>query len=524
MNHLIKSINVFIWLPMILACVSCNPIRVDKVEEVNRSPKIFPDYNEITIPVNIAPLNFKVEENGSFFLVNITTSSAGNIISIKSSNGIIRIPLKAWKKIIEASQENSVILQVYSKEKKYPKTIKYKPIIINVANQPIDPWLVYRLIPPGYYSWSKIKIVQRSLENFKETSIAENQLTDQNCINCHSFQGGNPDKFLFHVRGSRGGTYFVDSDKIQKKNIKTENMPGGATYPSWHPDGKFVVFSSNQVRQNFYAHSSRTIEVYDLISSLILFDTERDEITSISSGDSVIPLETFPTWSPDGAYLYYCEANSGLQGDEIGISNIKNIHYKLKRRSFDQDSGTFGEPELVFNASEYNKSVSFPKISPDGKFLVFTLADYGTFPVWHKEADLYVMNLENGIHQKMDLNSEDTESYHTWSSNGSWLIFSSKRLDGRSTRPFISYIDQNGNASKPFLLPQKNPDYYHQMVESFNIPELISGKIKINPRSVEAASRLEAVTAKQKPADEVPGWRTKEKSKKPADTEPGIHE
>ena len=135
-----------------------------------------------------------------------------------------------------------------------------------------------------------------------------------------------------------------------------------------------------------------------------------------------------------------------------------------------------------------NKSASFPRISPDGKYLVFTLADYGTFPIWHREADLYLLNLQSNIVKKMDINSDETESYHSWSVNGNWLVFSSKRADGRSARPYFAYIDSSGKQGKEFLLPQKDPSIYDRMLESFNIPEFVTGRIKVNPRDFAKAT------------------------------------
>ena len=73
---------------------------------------------------------------------------------------------------------------------------------------------------------------------------------------------------------------------------------------------------------------------------------------------------------------------------------------------------------------------------------------------------------------------DSTESYHQWSSTGSWFVFSSKRLDGLWGRPFFAYIYPDGNTSKPFILPQEDPYFYDTFLKSYNIPELIIGKIK----------------------------------------------
>jgi hypothetical protein len=351
------------------------------------------------------------------------------------------------------------------------------------------------LINPGYYSWSQISIVQRSLESFREESIVDNRVLDNNCANCHSFNSNNPDRFLIHVRGSLGGTYFAENGKITRTDPKIDAMPGGATYPYWHPDGRYVAFSSNQVRQSFYSLPGKEVEVYDLVSSLILYDRISNETLSVTDSDTTTYLETFPTWSPDGDYLYYCRALPLITPSNPQLAQIENTHYDIARQSFDSESRSFGEAEVVFSASGIDKSASFPRISPDGRFLVITLADYGTFPIWHPEADLYLLDLHTGEQERMALNSSETESYHSWSSNSRWLVFSSKRLDGRSARPHFAHIDSAGNQGKEFVLPQSDPTLYDRMLKSFNIPELVTGRVTVNPRDFANASRQEALKA-----------------------------
>ena len=146
-----------------------------------------------------------------------------------------------------------------------------------------------------------------------------------------------------------------------------------------------------QNSQAFHMRPEKNIEVYDLSSSLVIYDTEKNEISVCGENDTVKYMETFPVWSPDGDYLYYCRTKQ-VKAD----FDFRNVKYDLVRKSFDQISGLFGKAEVVFNALEINKSVSFPSISPDGQYLVFTLHDYGTFSIWHKEADLYLLNLKMG--------------------------------------------------------------------------------------------------------------------------------
>ncbi|HBQ81704.1 MAG: hypothetical protein A2X03_11160 [Bacteroidetes bacterium GWA2_40_15] len=473
---------------LIFIISGCKPDGYIDIQHLWREPVIEPDYSGVTIPVNIAPLNFIIKEDGVSFTIKARSSNSSDL-KIKSKDGVVSFPVKSWKKLLKENQGQRIEIDILS-EDNYGKVIEYDPVYMHVANEPIDPYLCYRLLYPGYESWKEMKIVQRSLENFHESSLFENQLLDDNCVNCHTFKQNDPGRFLLHVRGSKWGTYFVDDNEITRRTLRTEEMSANAVYPSWHPGGRYVVFSSNEVVQAFHMISGKKNEVYDQSSMLVIYDCNRNEISNIEETDTVKYMETFPCWSPCGNYLYYCRAKQIKKGFDY-----RNIKYDLVRKSFDQNLKVFGNAEIVFNAIEINRSVSFPRISPDGKYLVLTLHDYGTFSIWHKEADLYLLNLENGEIDLMDLNSAETESYHSWSSNGRWLVFSSKRGDGLTARPYFAYFGSPENIGKPFVLPQETPEFYKRFDKTFNIPEFVTGKIKIGPRDFARSSRKKSIKA-----------------------------
>jgi hypothetical protein len=125
---------------------------------------------------------------------------------------------------------------------------------------------------------------------------------------------------------------------------------------------------------------------------------------------------------------------------------------------------------------------------------MFTLGNYGCFHIWHRDADLWLMDLQSGVAQPLKtVNSDNTESYHSWSSNGRWLVFSSRRDDGGFTRPFIAHIDSEGKATKPFELPQQDPDRHRQMLWSYNIPEFMKGPVKTSPQTFAKVLRSESM-------------------------------
>ena len=162
------------------------------------------------------------------------------------------------------------------------------------------------------------------------------------------------------------------------------------------------------------------------------------------------------------------------------IANYDSLHYCIYRKSFDPETKQFGPRELVFQAEK--GSALLPRVSPDGRFLLFSMADHGVFHIWHHDADLWLMDLQTGDARSLDeVNSPDTESYHTWSSNGRWMVFSSRRDDGTFTRPFFAHADAEGHFSKPFELPSADPDFHRQFLRSYNIPEFMHGPVPYGP-------------------------------------------
>ena len=267
--------------------------------------------------------------------------------------------------------------------------------------------------------------------------------------------------------------------------MKNDSLLSAGVYPTWHPWLPVIVYSTNLTSQTFHTRNLNKIEVFDSSSDLIAYDVEKNEVTNIEKDST--EFEVFPFWAPDGKSVYYCSAHFEFRdtvthGVEV-IQRAKEIKYNIYRKSFDPETYTFGPREMVYCADSLDKSATLPRISPDGRYLMFTLGNYGVFHIWHREADLYLMDLQDGSVRNMEeINSHDTESYHSWSSNGRWVVFSSRRDDGGFTRPFIAHIDADGKGSKPFELPQADPDYHRQFIKSYNIPEFMKGRVEVTPQ------------------------------------------
>jgi hypothetical protein len=465
-------------------CLSaCSP-SVKDATPTDDLPLIYPDYIGVTVPEGIAPLNFEVSlPEGSLVGTALPEVEAVEVTFAGSRKGEltvkgqtdIDIPVGRWHALLSDNAGDS--LRVTVNARTGGKWLTYRSFGIHVSKDSINYGLNYRLIAPGYEVYSRMGIYERDLSCFDEHPVLESTRVD-GCVNCHAYNRGNPNRMSLHVRGEHGATLLRTDDKMGVYKTATDKTIGSCVYPYWHPEGRYIAYSTNTTRQGFHISQKKRIEVFDTNSDVMVYDTETNKLILAPSlcKDSI--WETFPAFSADGRSLYFCSAVQ----KEIP-AEVKDIRYSLCRVSFDPATGQVGEQvDTLVNAYAERKSVSFPRPSFDGRHLVYTLSDYGNFSIWHPEADLWILDLQTGERRPLqELNSPDVESYHGWSANSRWLVFSSRRDDGLFTRVYLAHIDADGRCGKPFLLPQRHPrQYYDEQFNSYNIPEFVIRPVELD--------------------------------------------
>ena len=475
--------SLFYALLCAIFTVGCTATVPEHYSEVAVTPTIYPAYSDIVIPYNIAPLNVAYDMAGETFVTELKSGEHTLIMKGKETDW----NMKSWHNFLSSAKGKTIELNAYIQIDK--QWVKYHPIKWYVAEDAIDPYISYRIIAPSYVTYEELSIRQRELATFEERVIYNNMLLstdkDGQCINCHSYKNYKTDNMQFHARQHKGGTLLVTTDGVKKINLKTDSTISAGVYPAWHPTHNYIAYSINDTGQSFHTKNNNKIEVQDLKSDLILYDIDRNEVSFIEH--DTLEWEVFPTWSPDGKTLYYCSARMEIQDysqrEREIIDRYQDFQYNIYRKSFDPATQTFGHSELVLDAKAMNKSATFPRVSPDGRYLLFGMGKYGCFHIWHKDADLYVVDLETmNLCDVEGMNSNDVESYHAWSSNGRWILFTSRRDDGGYTRLYIAYFDEQGKAYKPFLLPQRSPSFYADYYKSYNVPEFMIEPVSITPQ------------------------------------------
>ena len=476
----------------LIGLTACTETVSDATQE-NILPQIYPDYTGVTIPVNIAPLCFNMADETALRIDAVVTDSHGGSLHAQGEESV-DFDLDEWHGLLAQNRGDSLSVVVSAKYEDGWHT--YKPFSIYVSPDSIDYGLCYRLIEPGYEVWSKMGIYERDLSSFEEQPLIENTQFE-GCVNCHSFNRADPKDMSLHIRGPHGATLLRKNyGPVTAYNTRTDHTLGLCVYPYWHPSGRYIAYSTNTTNQLFHSAGKNRVEVFDTASDLQVYDVEKNELllSPLLKQDSV--YETYPVFSADGRSLYFCAARALPEGSH----QLDSIRYNLCRIDFNPETGTFGDQiETVVDAASQQKSVSFPRPSYDGRFLCYTLSDYGQFSIWHHEADLWLLDLRSekgevkseklAAARPMDgANSKDTESFHNWSTNSRWLVVSSRRDDGLFTRPYFCHVDKDGNVTKAFMLPQRNPRrFYRGRFMSFNVPDFITGPTHFDSRQATQA-------------------------------------
>ncbi len=476
---------------------SCSPSLPTTYAEASRQPAVSPDNFGATLPPNIAPLNFRINEEATDCVTRLHSRKGGEVVVGGTD---VCFDEDVWHELLAQAKGDTLFCDIYLKTDGNWQHLPTQYFL--VAEEPVDPYITYRLIRPSYVTYEELTINERCLENFNERVIYENMRfedSDQGqCINCHLPRNWNQQQqSQFHVRQAMGGTLFISGDQVAKVNLKTDSTLSAGVYPAWHPTQNLIAYSVNETGQVFHTLDPQKVEVIDYASDLILYDVEANTVQHIDRTAS--EFESFPTWSPDGRTLYYISAHYTPRAADIDAdldNNYDKLHYNIYARDFDLQTRRFGPHRLVFDAEALDKSASVPRISPDGDYLLFTLADYGQFHVWHKSADLQILSLVSESGEQAEatapLNSPESESYHAWSSNGRWILFSSRRDDGNYTRLYISYFDKDGRAHKPFRLPQRSLDSDDLLLRSYNAAEFMLQPVRPSQRQLEKAVKANA--------------------------------
>jgi hypothetical protein len=464
-----------LWVVILI--FGCNEDIPKRYTTTDQNIDITPDYRDIILPPNIAPLNFRIDEQADLYCVKIYGKS-GKSITIVSTSGRIKIPENTWHALLASNRGHDLLYDIYLKKNNW---YQYKSFKNHVAEEDVDRYVVYRKIHPSHNTWSVMGLYQRDLLTFREETILDNNNFQQGCCHCHAFLDNKPDHILIGIRSPeyRSGLLLVKDNEVQEIGVRFG-------FTTWHPGGQQVVFSMNMPRLLLHTQRNEMRDIVDLDSWIGYFDLNLNKANEIPGLTHKDRLENYPVFSPDGNYLYYTEAPKlWNQTKKIDTEYYNQVKYSLMRIPYDAPNNQWGQPELLLSAQETGLSINQPRLSPDGRWISFAMCAYGCWPSYHPNSDLYLLDLQTRSktgrysYKKMEINSEECESWQGWSLNSRWLVFSSKRNNPLYNRIYLAYIDTIGQSYKAFVIPQEEPDFYESYLKTYTIPELLARPMEV---------------------------------------------
>ena len=330
------------------------------------------------------------------------------------------------------------------------------------------------------------------------------------CANCHSFSldgktlgmdldGPKNDKGMYTLVPIRQQMSIGAKDVIEWSTF--EGKLTGAIRVGFmsqvSPDGQYVVtmIQGPAARQkgtlnNFYTANFkdyRFLQVfYPTRGILAWYSRAAGKLQPLPGADDQRYVHTNAVWSPDGKYLVFARAEArdvyppgSKLAEHANDPNETRIQYDLYRIPFNAGKG--GQPERILGASQNGMSNSFPKVSPDGRWIVFVQCRNGE--LMRPDSLLYIVPATGGEARRLRANTPLMNSWHSFSPNGRWLVFSSKSR-GPYTKMFLTHLDEEGNSSPAILI-----DDATAANRAVNIPEFVNippdGMLKIDVPAVE---------------------------------------
>lgn len=455
--------------------------------------------------------------------------------------------LRPWHQLLAAARGGLIRVEITAHPDGRPDSLcHFPPLCWFIADEPIDPYIIYRTSIFEDASYHHLVIEQKNLETFETVPLLDNFLMNNNCMNCHACEDNNINNFIVHLRGRLTGTLLARDGELTKLKIPDSHPGLRLVYPSWYPGGDFIAFSTNQVySQHFSTPRRKGLVTVDTLGDIVVLDTKTLELFSCDELTTDEYDDVFPCFSTDGRKLFFCRAPArGTEAEKRALAKVRTqarhspadslffrsgeqlaywlnvsderiekanaLRADLMQIDFDPETRRFSNLRTVVRFSEMNLSATMPYASPNGQYLVVSALPTTTFSV-QVMGDLYKIYLHDSTPSGMvpagvecgyrvepihRLNTDGSETFHTFSRDGHWMVFASNRETFGIPELYISHVSDEGRFAPPFILPQRETDFYARNLRAFLFPFLSTEAAKFDAQKTAEAAHGASVELK----------------------------
>ncbi len=424
-----------------------------------------------------------------------------------------------WQTIKDASVAHSASVAVVGLDAK-GNARSAATVQMRTSTDPVGDAIFYREVPLPFIAAvqdpSKIRWRFGTVDSTDPPPVVLDNLPV--CGNCHSFSKDGTTLGLDVDYGNDKGGYAIlpvaEEMTLTDDNIMTwsdyKRDDGEGTFgllSQVSPNGRYVI-STVKDRAVFVATPGIEFSqlFFPIKGILVVYDTKTGEFAPLPGADDPAYVQSNPTWSPDGQHVVFARAKAY---EREGIANATSVlldekdvpefiednePYKFDLYRVPFNGGRGGEAQPLAGASHNGKSNFFAKYSPDGQWIVFTQAE--NYMLLMPDSELFIIPADGGDARRLAANTARMNSWHSFSSNGRWLVFSSK-INTPYTQLFLTHIDEQGNSSPAVVL-----DRFTNSDRAANIPEFVARDgdaiARIEERFLDAYSFLRAGMANER--------------------------
>ena len=416
-----------------------------------------------------------------------------------------------WAAIKENSVERLAYVTIVGFDSASPgKPLSRGGMTMKTSKDPVGAPIFYRDVPlmPSKTEEGVIKPLAKWATRLigwrlKDIARRDSQLVLKDmpaCANCHSFSsdgktlgmdmdGPDGDKGAYAIAPIQA-EMAITHDEIITWNSFEDKPEGHRTIgflSQISPDGQYAVTTLNEEVYVANFTNYKFLQVfYPTRGILAYYSVETGRMKALSGADDPKYVHCDGVWSPDGKTIVFARA----EAKDAYIDGKKRaaypndpaetpMQYGLYRMPF--NGGRGGEAEPIEGASNNGMSNTFPKVSPDGKYVVFVKCKNGQ--LMRPDGRLWIVPMEGGVAQEMECNTTLMNSWHSFSPNGRWMVFSSK-VNTPYTQMFLTHLDEEGRSTPPILVSNATASN-----RAVNIPEFVNipyeGLVSIEAPSVE---------------------------------------
>ena len=459
-----------------------------------------------------------------------------DMLTFSSEKKTWKVPRESWEQIKQRAIGKQVVVEFRGvNSAHWKKTLSGGQVEFSVSPDSVNAPIFYREVNLPFMEAVKdptnIRWRFGAISSEERPKIVLQKLPV--CGNCHSFSRDAKTMGMEADCGNDKGAYAImpvkqDIVLDRSKIISWSNykMPGEDKEPTFgllnqvSPDGRFVAGTVKDQAIAVYRPNLMFSQLFFFVKGMVsIYDRQTKAMFVLPGANDRKYVQTNATWSPDGKYLVFVRNKSynldvfnrqrralvnGPDADSFIANEGPLIKYDLVRVPFNNGKG--GAPEPIKGASNNGMSNYFAKYSPDGKWIAFCKARNYIF--LQPDAKLYIIPAEGGEARELACNMSILNSWHSWSPNSRWLVFSSK-VNGPYTQLFLTHIDEQGNASPAVVL-----ENFSGNDRAANIPEFVNASadaiLKIREDYLDAYSYHRIAEAFHLAGDferAIPAWR-----------------